>query len=490
LLLPASDAEVHALWRGGILAWKLWQQQLRIYNIIRSLPLHVQIVVLLLARQFGKSVLSIVMAVEDCIQNPGVIVVIIAPKVDQAIDIVSPRMKWLTRDAPKGLIRPLKSENTWLFSNESELKLGGYSSAAVSQRGKTLHKVILEEFGPDTDADGYLDFLRSDVGPALMHSKNAQLIFPTTLPKMPDHPFITETIPEAQLHGAYFEFTIDDNEALSPEQKAAAIKLAGGRGSIDCERELYCKSVRDPSVVVLPPYDDKRHASTPFELPRYFLPQITIDWGGVKDKTVALWHTHDFFSDMDLVFDELVWDPNTPSKVIVPALRERDEYWRDLVYGADPWPVAPEWVADLPGQTRVDLEQSFKFPTRPPPKEDWQSGVNQMQVRCSQDKLRIHPRCKFLRLSCRSGTFNKQKTDFARTKTLGHMDALAALMYALRTQNRANPWPDQLASRDQYFKRQDPPTEEERIAKAIQPKSFGPDPGKGFQPKKFGKFKR
>lgn len=499
LLTPASDEEVFALWRAGILGWKLWPQQLRIYNIIRSLPLFVQIVVLLCARQFGKSVLSVLIAVEDCLQNPDVVVVIIAPKVEQAEDIVRPRMKILLKDAPPGLVREVKSENTWYFANGSELKLGGYRTGTVSQRGKTLHKVILEEFGADTDADGYLDFLRSDVGPALMHSKNAQMIFPTTLPKIPDHPFITETIPEAQLHGAYFEFTIDDNEALSPEQKEKAIRLAGGIGSIECDRELYCKLRRDPLLVVVPAYDDDFHVKE-FDLPQMHFMSLTGDMGGVRDKTCWLLHTYDFLLDLHLIWDEIVAEPNTATGVIVATARER---WGAQLGRLPATPDGKGWDCALDAPPRQLVDMGAEPPDGPGfqavlvPKDDWLAAVNQMAHRFSQrgsnnsPKIIVHPRCVFLRASCRSGTFNPQRTDFARTRTLGHMDALAALMYAERTVRRDSPWPADVRGQDDVFRKPEPLSENQKIADAIQPKSFSNTPAqKGFQSKKFGKFRR
>lgn len=491
-----TPAELHALWLAGLLHWLLWPQQLRIYNVLRSLPVHVQIIVFLLARQYGKSVMSIVIALEDCLRNPGVIVAIIAPKVEQAVSIVRPRMKLVTKSAPKGLIRELKSENTWIFPNEAELKLGGYRSGSVSQRGKTLHKVILEEFGPDTDGDGYLDFIQSDVGPALMHSKSAQILFPTTLPKIPDHPFITHTIPQAQLDGAFFIATIDDNEMLTPEKKEQAIKLAGGRGSIDCERELYCKIVRDPQLVCLPAYDDDFHVQE-FSLPQYRFMHVTGDQGGTRDKTVWLLHTYDFQNDQDLIWDELVFPSNTPANEMIKVARAA--WGQDLGGPQDKFPqqangINPEVRLDAPPRQLIDMIGSDAFHATLVPKDDWQAAVNQMAVRFSERgaqaraKILIHPRCTFLRLTARSGTFNKQRNDFNRTESLGHMDALAALMYALRTQNRLSPWPAITYDRDHILKTKQEVAEMEVVARAMQGKTFGPGP-KGFQHKKFGKFK-
>ena len=440
MFVPSSHDYINRCWETGHLAGlKLWPQQQRIYNTIQTLPKQAKIVVMLCARQYGKSVLGALLALEDILQNPGIVVIIVAPEIKQARAIVRPRMKLLLGDAPDGLITHIKSEDTWLAETTgSEIVLGGFDITNASrQRGKTIHRIYIEEI-VKSNPDDYTSSLKSDLGPAMMHSKAGQIRFMTTLPDIPDHPFITETIPEAQLHGAYFEYTIDQNEALDEEQKAAAIALAGGRGSIECERELYCKQVRDPSVVVVPGYCDVTNvADLGAPAPGHYL--VVTDWGGVRDKSVSLLMVYSYLMDIDYVLDERVHDSNTPS----------EEIWSDSQEMARSY--TQKWTnwADVPGQLLVDLVAAGNI-ISVPPKDDWQAGINQMNVRIGQRKLKIHPRCEFLRLSLRSGTFNKQKTDFARTIVLGHCDALAALSYGIRVLDRTNPYPDQAGGQGYY----------------------------------------
>ena len=48
---------------------------------------------------------------------------------------------------------------------------------------------------------------------------------------------------------------------------------------------------------------------------------VTIDWGGVKDKTVAALHTYDYLQNKKLFWDERVHDPNTPTSIMpAPAM--------------------------------------------------------------------------------------------------------------------------------------------------------------------------
>tara|TARA_R110002096_G_scaffold192469_1_gene374072 strand:- start:17 stop:706 length:690 start_codon:yes stop_codon:yes gene_type:complete len=166
-----------------------------------------------------------------------------------------------------------------------------------------------------------------------------------------------------------------------------------------------------------------------FKVPHVCNWQVVIDWGGVKDKTAALLMSYEFNTDTDLVYEEKIWDANTSSKTIVDGLKEWDNIIGD----------GPRW-ADVAGQTQVDLQREYDYTVSLPQKTKWLASVNSMATRFATKNVKIRPNCKFLIASIKAGMFNKQRTDFDRTIALGHMDALAALMYGIRCQNRENPY--------------------------------------------------
>jgi len=465
-------------WKVGYLEWKLWDQQIKIYKTLKSLPTHVQTIVLLCSRQFGKSFLGTLLAIEDCLKNPGFTVCIVGPTIKQTIDIVHQSMRVIAQDAPKGLITRLKSEYRWQVG-QSELLVGGFDTQnATRMRGKRALKIYVEEV-VDSNPDDYLEAIRSDLGPMLTHSPQPQMIFLTTPPRVPDHPFLIHTVPEAKAANALFKFTIKDNQQLSQDQYDACVRRAGGEHSIEFKREYMCEVVRDTSIIVVPDFDHDRHVQN-CELPDNARTMITIDWGGVRDMTVALIHTHQFMTDTDLILDELVWPANSATEYIVQDLMELEQKWNK--FG-----IAGRY-GDVPGQLQVDLAQSHNYEVRMPPKDDWQSAINHVNVRFSQNKMIVHPRCKFLIMSLQSGTFNKHKTDFERTSILGHCDALAALMYATRVQDRTNPYRDLIPSTTHTFLLPKK-TNDVQLSEAFRPKIFENNFGGGMQPKRFGKFK-
>jgi hypothetical protein len=467
------------IWKEGDLRWKLWEQQKLIHGTIRDLPPHVQTVVVLCARQYGKSFLGAAMAVEDCLKYPGYSIVIVGPTIKQTVDIVNQGMRIIEQDAPLGLIRRSKSESRW-YIGESELIIGGFDvRTATRQRGKRALKIYIEEV-VDSNPDDYLEALRSDLGPMLTHSPAPQMIFLTTPPRIPDHPFLTDTVPEAKLYGAFFKFTIHDNKQLSADQYEACVRRSGGENTIEFKREYLCEIVRDASVVVVPDFDRGRHVKA-IELPEHSKTQVTMDWGGVKDMTVGLIHTYDYLLDMDIVLDERVFPPNTSTEVIVEQMRKVEALYNHFGIHAR--------YADVPGQIQVDLINTHNYQVQLPQKHDWQAGINGMCVKFATDKIAVHPRCKFTIQSLDSGTFNKQKTDFERTQALGHCDALAALSYAIRMQDRTNPWPNRPPSRDTSFYIPKP-APEISVAEALQPESFANGfTSSYFKPKRFGSFR-
>lgn len=465
------------LWALGLLKWKLWPQQIGIYELIRNLPNAIQEAVILCARQYGKSFLGTLLALEDCIRNPGCSVLIVGPTIKQTTDIVNQAMRNITFDAPEGLVKRSKSESRW-FIGDSELLIGGFDVKNASrQRGKSLYRIYIEEI-VDAKADDYEEALRSDLGPALTHSENALMTFLTTLPRVPDHPFITKTMPKAKLNNAFFSFTIRENKQLTEEKYKACVDRCGGEDTLEFKREYLNQIVRDPTILVIPHFNEPIHVVN-FNPPHYCKWQVAVDWGGVRDMTAAILYTYDYENNKDLIWKEMVWGPNTPTDEIVADLKE----WE---IGASVKKIYQR-IVDAPGQVQVDLITMHNYEIRPPHKEDWLAGVNQMATRFSLKQINIHPDCKFIIESCRSGTFNKQKTDFERTSALGHCDGLAALMYGLRGSDRTSPYPDfeipfGVKLRDDVA--------DYDMAKKMQPKSIANTfESNQYKAKRFGRFK-
>lgn len=464
-LTPERERVYTHFWKTGNLRYKLDGLQKRIDATVKSSE--AKKICILSSRQIGKSYWCDTFGLSYGIQNPKKIARIVAPTLKQCQDIVQDNLAPMCQDAPKGLIEPSKAAYRWNIWNGSSLRLGALERAHVDgNRGGNASLVIYEECG-FVKGDDFSYGVNSVLGPQLLRS-NGREIYVTSPSEDPEHPLHTLIVPECESLGTLFRFTVFDSPSIQPEQIVEAMRRSGcvvpddlrwaimsrtvtsdnfdywvqKTGAIVTEaflREYMARIIRPASLMVIPHYNEREHVGI-YDPPVRCKWSVTLDWGGVRDKTAAFLHTYDYLSDTDLIWDEKVWDANTPTNKIVAGLKEWE---RDYF-------IEQRW-ADVAGQTQVDLNTTYEYSIAVPPKSDWVATVNQMGVRFTTKKIRIHPRCTFLMKSCSGGMFNKQRTDFDRIEGLGHCDGLAALMYAIRCQDRSNPYSTDEAPRDQFF---------------------------------------
>lgn len=462
------------LWAEGDLSWKLHSTQRAIDAAVKSSD--ASEVLVLSSRQLGKSWWALCYALECCIINPGIIVRFLAPKKDQIGDIIADNLGPIMRDAPTGLIERQKSDHRWRVA-QSSLRIGALERAHVdNNRGGNASLIICEE-GSFVNSDDYVYAVRQVIGPQLLRSQG-KLIHVTSVNKDdPLHYVHTELKAKTQLSNSCFSYTIYDNPQLSEEQILKAQLDCGGPKSPAWLAEYLNEIVRSEETVVVPTFDKAHHVKA-FTLPEYSTYQVTIDFGGVRDKTAALLHTYDFERNKYLWVDERFFEPNTPTDVIIKGIREMEVGYQ----------IESRW-ADCPGQLQIDLDQAG-YSITPPPKDDWKAQINALQVAFGQDRMEIHPRCKMLIQTCESGRFNKQRTDFERSSILGHCDALAAMGYGFRIAARENPYPVVTPSRDFYHITPKHKTDLEAAGELMVPKVFGNGFDGGFSGKRFGSFKK
>lgn len=483
---PSDLEAMAALWQLGLLDWMLHDSQKLIHRQIQELPTHVKEAVILCCRRFGKSFLGCVLGIERGIRaDRRKLIRIIGPDIKQTLMIVEHNMAKITEVLPRlgldGLVERVKYDNMYRVGKHGGIFIGGFDSQKDSLRGGEADEILIEETG-SADADQYNYQMKSILKPQLLKTRG-RMIHLTTLPPTTDHPFITETIPEARLNDAFYSFTIYEDPLATPEIIADAIKDSGGVNSVTFRREYLNEVVRDDNMMVVPDFKQSDHVKD-ICLPGRARYQTVIDFGGVRDKTVALVQFYDFKRAKHCIVKERFFSSNVPTETIVAGIRdmENEIITEDL--------TLVRW-ADCPGQLQIDLEHAHQFNVRLPLKDDWEAAINAMQLCFTWNNIEIDPSCKMLIASLESGQFNKQRTDFARSVALGHCDALAALMYGVRMLDKANPYPKEFMDRDTMFALPSGEDDIVKVAKALQPVSirntFTAD---GYRAKKFGGFKK
>jgi hypothetical protein len=423
------------LWREGHLRWKLHKAQRIIYDLVKSLPRDQREALIFCARGFGKSYLEVVLALEDAIQNEDVKVAIVGPTLLQTKKIVTPLMKLITKDAPKGLIKQHRSTDTWQIDSGSCIALGGFDTILESFRGQSLFNIYMEETGfAKADADEYEYMLYSVLMPTLRSRIGGRIAHFTTPSRVVDHPLHTWTLPKCKLANAFYKFTIEDNPLLTTEQIEREIETLGGRGSVTVDRELFCEIRRDDSITVVTTFDEKRHVDA-IEPTHQLAWMVGGDLGYTDDLNAFLRGGYDHNLGKVIIRDERWFEPTTASSVIVKNLQEwsAEKRWRFESYRLAMPDVTH--VVDIQGNTRTDMS-ALGLSTAEPVKDKFDSTITFIRNEFYNDRLVIHPDCKLLIETLRSATFNKQKTDFLRTSALGHADMLMALVYLLRSIDR------------------------------------------------------
>lgn len=380
------------------------------------------------SRQIGKSYVSLCYAIEFAIKNPGVIVRYLAPTLKQCHDIVADNFAKIIADAPNGLIVSNKSAYRWKVGS-SEIRLGALERAHVdSNRGGNAKLVIYDECG-FVSSDDFQYAIESVMSAQLLRYGGRE-IFISSPSDNPEHYLHNAIMPECEGNGTLFRYTVYDSPSVSEDQIQRIIESCGGEDTDAFQREYMAEIVRSADTLVVPSFDESKHVKK-IEPIHGAIMHYQADWGGVRDKTAFLLMAYDYFRDVVQVYDELVFDSNTPTSEVMDAVGEWEELYPNLSRSID-----------CPGQLQVDLVQEYDLDFKIPNKTDWQAKINQMNVHFSLGKVEIHPKCQFLIRTLKGGRFNKQKTDFERTRGLGHCDALSALADGIRELPRDNPYQD------------------------------------------------
>lgn len=297
-------------------------------------------------------------------------------------------------------------------------------------RGQSASLAIVDEAGFVSQL-GYI--VESILLPQLF-TTNGKLILSSSSPISPAHEFV-KYINDAQINNYYFKFTIEQ-AGYEPKLVAEFIKEMGGRESPQCRRELFCEIVRDGERSLCPEWDDKFIITETQrdELFQFYHKVFSLD-SGVRDATVGLFGYYDFKKARLIVEDEFVLsgiDVRTDKIAEHIQTKEARLEYSDVSRYAD-------------NENLIliqDLTMFHNTPVLSTSKDSLEAMVNMVRLWVKDGRLIVKDNCKLLIQTLRNGEWNTNKTEFARTEELFHMDAFASLMYMVRMCNTAiNPIP-------------------------------------------------
>jgi len=408
------ERAIAKLYKRGVLQWKLRPEQRQLRNLLEASP--TDLAVFNISRRFGKSTTCSLYSCEQAYRKKQKILYATAFLTDLE-NFITPIFEWCLQECPEELRPKWKaSKKEFRFHNGSIIKLIGLDKNSNSLRGNNIDILIVDEAAFVKNL-AYL--YRSVIIPATMKRK-FKLIFPSTPPESPEHFWSAELIHKAKAKGTYIELTIDDISDLPPEEKKRLLDEVGGPNSVTALREFYCKCIADVTRTIAAEFSREKHVRE--QMPDYVKWMLFGDTGGVKDKTVFLEVGYDHASGKVIFKDELEFENSTPSSQIIAAVKGK-------------WGDGMTLVMDAPGQLLIDYS-SLGLPAALPQKDDFGAGLLLLNNSFYNNGTVISPKCALLIRTLEGGLLNKQRSDYERSEALGHCDAVAAAIYALRCVDR------------------------------------------------------
>lgn len=443
-------------------------------------------------RRYGKTIKWLVTDVEEMLRRPGCRGMIATPLQSSIGGIIVPLTKRLFADAPREyyprFVTTHEGDGMGLYieSTDSFCKLIGLDKHPDKTRGQFLDFCHITEAAFVKDLDGLTTEV---IMPQFRFRPWAWMADESSTAKAPDCDFNRVYRADAMLRGTYRKHPIEDNTQLTEDEIEREYRRSGGRGSARARRELGCEEIRDADEMVVPEFDESVHVVHPdaWPRPKHALAHVGLD-PGVTDPFGMVWLYFDWPRQCIVV--EGAWQrANASTGEVVRVTHEFErELWgsshrgagerrrelsiRDAMTTADgkvweapddgltywdetEWSLKPNpysRVSDIANRFILDMNTDYGMNVRPAEKSPGskEADTEHLRMLFSSRPVKIvilrNGRTELLIQQLRSGMWNTDetghRTDWQRSRTLGHLDCLAALKYVVRDVNwQRNPNP-------------------------------------------------
>ena len=350
----------------------------------------------------------------------------------------------------KTIKKPLRpkwnsQEGAYILPNGSMIHIAGCNNGhADDLRGTAADLCVVDE-AAFIDELSYL--VDSVLMPQLLTVKGSMLLMASSSPVSPAHEFV-DYINEAKLEGYYSNFDIHKG-GYEPELIEEFCKEAGGVDSTAWLREYLNHIIVDSDYSIIPEAAYFKNGIHQSEYRRYYHNYVSMDIG-TKDLTVCLFGYYDFKRAKLVIEDEYyINGPKMTTPLLASEIKEKEA----MLWGKK---EAYKRISDNNNLLLLqDLGYLHDCHFIPTSKDSLEAMVNEMRIWFMNDRIEVSDKCTLLLQSILFGFWNEQRKDFGRSATLGHFDALAALMYLIRNvDQQTNPIPvhvafDQILIEDQ-----------------------------------------
>jgi hypothetical protein len=433
-------------WKRGLLKYKLYDFQHDLYEIF-EISQH-RLTVVNAARRWGKTTVAILYALIYGLTHPNSQIKIATKTQKSLKKTINPILRILMADMPKGLVKWSGKDDCYKFYNGSEMHIHGTDMQRFEGlRGQRCDLGIVDEAA-------FCSSLRYIVLSVLMPQTltckgSAGRIILLSTPEQKatqSGEEFKQFCIDAQMHGSYFSKTIYDNKSLTSETIEEYKAACGGEDSVEWQVEYLVKFLIDPEKAIVPEWrtdkfltpDDFDPNKDPYF--QFYHKYTCLDLGVKRDFTVGLNGYYDFKDATLYILNEFHIKNTTTPDIAKRLLKsEKDVFGEYSIYRRVCDSDNPQLVNDFVHLHKIGISAVEKTTL--------EAMVNSMRMMVGDGQLKVHPRCKLLIKTLEYATWadseqGRLKKDFARTKELGHMDAVAALMYFIRSLNKfTNPVP-------------------------------------------------
>ncbi len=438
--LAVQRAHRHALWEIGDLSWALHGAQLEDEAFREECYARgVRRIVELCGRRYGKTRGLVVDAFQTAIRFPGSRLPYAAKTWDSACAYVIPEARYLIDFAPPSM-KPEIVGGEVRFPNKSLIHISGSDTQrnADNLRGPAARRAYVDESG----FNDQLEYLTDSILQPQLLTTSGEMVVASSAPLTPKHHFAT-MVKRAKLRRALIKRTTEDAPHITPAQIEELAQELGGRDSSAYRREVLCEIVTDESRAVIPEWRRHKDVCTAVVPPREYRNFYVSADLGYNDGTAILigwvdWYGADVNGERTgprlIVCGEAVLERPTSFDVQRDAAaleRTHDATGRVKGRVADAHKITVADLRRLHGKLRDSEGEAAAW--RLPRKDDLEGAVNQVRLLVRRHQLVIDPSCTRLLDDINDAVWDSSRTKFEQVSDTWHYDALAALVYLVRT---------------------------------------------------------
>lgn len=393
-----------------------------------------QLFVANISRQWGKSFWAVSKCVQLALSKPKTRIKYGTAFQTDLVEFILPTFDAVLQDCPESLKPKYKVQGSkWIFANGSEIKLIGLDKSPNSLRGNVIDMIVIDEAG---FVDNLSYIYSSIIVPATLHRPNCKIVFISTPPATPAHPF-GDFIQMADSQNSYVKLDIYTNPRITKDDIERMAAAMGGEDSTTFRRECLCELVLDDDLALIKDWKDDYIQD--LEKDQYFHhyhKYVGMDLGR-KDHTALIFGYYDFKKAALIIEDELtMYGPSWTTITLKDAIlaKEKELWGESKPFRRVSDNNNPHLIQDLNSLHDVHFMETTK--------ESLEAMINEVRIMVGNGQIIVHPKCKMLIGCLRYGIWDKNRKQFARNKVYGHYDHLAALIYLVRNlAKHTNPIP-------------------------------------------------